>query len=133
MSSALQPLDPHFDLATAGQADVPGLLVTDAEVQQPRLPAGHDVERLLDDRTLDAAARDRTDHSPVAVHDQPRTDRARRTAPGLHHGRDGDLAAFAQPGSGGRQHVVLGSRSEEHTSELQSLMRTSYAVFCLNK
>src|SRR3546814_3681949 len=27
----------------------------------------------------------------------------------------------------------LMDRSEEHTSELQSLMRTSYAVFCLNK
>src|SRR3546814_10634621 len=27
----------------------------------------------------------------------------------------------------------FGQRSEEHTSELQSLMRTSYAVFCLNK
>src|SRR3546814_1695533 len=26
-----------------------------------------------------------------------------------------------------------GSRSEEHTSELQSLMRNSYAVFCLKK
>src|SRR3546814_4213118 len=26
-----------------------------------------------------------------------------------------------------------GSRSEEHTSELQSLMRISYAVFCLKK
>src|SRR3546814_6262179 len=26
-----------------------------------------------------------------------------------------------------------GARSEEHTSELQSLMRTSYAVFCLKK
>src|SRR3546814_9745706 len=26
-----------------------------------------------------------------------------------------------------------GLRSEEHTSELQSLMRTSYAVFCLKK
>src|SRR3546814_6406160 len=26
-----------------------------------------------------------------------------------------------------------GGRSEEHTSELPSLMRTSYAVFCLNK
>src|SRR3546814_3178081 len=26
-----------------------------------------------------------------------------------------------------------GTRSEEHTSELQSLMRISYAVFCLNK
>src|SRR3546814_6881800 len=25
------------------------------------------------------------------------------------------------------------ARSEEHTSELQSLMRISYAVFCLNK
>src|SRR3546814_3971547 len=27
----------------------------------------------------------------------------------------------------------LQTRSEEHTSELQSLMRTSYAVFCLKK
>src|SRR3546814_3639426 len=27
----------------------------------------------------------------------------------------------------------LGPRSEEHTSELQSLMRISYAVFCLKK
>src|SRR3546814_4403142 len=29
--------------------------------------------------------------------------------------------------------VLAGPRSEEHTSELQSLMRISYAVFCLNK
>src|SRR3546814_6606785 len=29
--------------------------------------------------------------------------------------------------------VILGVRSEEHTSELQSLMRLSYAVFCLTK
>src|SRR3546814_6999340 len=28
---------------------------------------------------------------------------------------------------------ILSSRSEEHTSELQSLMRISYAVFCLKK
>src|SRR3546814_3373394 len=28
---------------------------------------------------------------------------------------------------------LLGLRSEEHTSELQSLMRISYAVFCLKK
>src|SRR3546814_4071652 len=33
----------------------------------------------------------------------------------------------AIPSVGGR------SRSEEHTSELQSLMRNSYAVFCLKK
>src|SRR3546814_1278402 len=29
--------------------------------------------------------------------------------------------------------LVIIARSEEHTSELQSLMRISYAVFCLNK
>src|SRR3546814_7307152 len=29
--------------------------------------------------------------------------------------------------------VVQNRRSEEHTSELQSLMRISYAVFCLKK
>src|SRR3546814_9367857 len=31
------------------------------------------------------------------------------------------------------EHAGKGSRSEEHTSELQSLMRISYAVFCLKK
>src|SRR3546814_3507434 len=35
---------------------------------------------------------------------------------------------------GGERHSQRGiKRSEEHTSELQSLMRTSYAVFCLKK
>src|SRR3546814_10851663 len=29
--------------------------------------------------------------------------------------------------------VAINNRSEEHTSELQSLMRISYAVFCLKK
>src|SRR3546814_3111260 len=32
-----------------------------------------------------------------------------------------------------RPRIARGSRSEEHTSELQSLMRISYAVFCLKK
>src|SRR3546814_7426990 len=35
-------------------------------------------------------------------------------------------AAIASP-------VITVGRSEEHTSELQSLMRISYAVFCLKK
>src|SRR3546814_9162988 len=35
-------------------------------------------------------------------------------------------------GTDGDEHTPLG-RSEEHTSELQSLMRISYAVFCLKK
>src|SRR3546814_8971801 len=34
---------------------------------------------------------------------------------------------------GGLAYMVTGMRSEEHTSELQSLMRISYAVFCLKK
>src|SRR3546814_5744925 len=33
----------------------------------------------------------------------------------------------------GKWNVVVKGRSEEHTSELQSLMRISYAVFCLKK
>src|SRR3546814_2970521 len=32
-----------------------------------------------------------------------------------------------------RHAIVTAGRSEEHTSELQSLMRISYAVFCLKK
>src|SRR3546814_4585918 len=35
--------------------------------------------------------------------------------------------------SGGEHGCRAGSRSEEHTSELQSLMRISYDVFCLKK
>src|SRR3546814_1326573 len=35
--------------------------------------------------------------------------------------------------AGVRAPSTLGTRSEEHTSELQSLMRISYAVFCLKK
>src|SRR3546814_2541202 len=38
----------------------------------------------------------------------------------------------AHPGGGG-DFMGVGGRSEEHTSELPSLMRISYAVFCLKK
>src|SRR3546814_7224519 len=40
--------------------------------------------------------------------------------------------ALAEQHRGGAAHD-LHARSEEHTSELQSLMRISYAVFCLKK
>src|SRR3546814_3956678 len=44
----------------------------------------------------------------------------------------GDLRTGA--GSMNGEEAVIGTvRSEEHTSELQSLMRISYAVFCLKK
>src|SRR3546814_4338984 len=49
---------------------------------------------------------------------------------------DRQRRAGAVPGRvGGRHddHARAVDRSEEHTSELQSLMRISYAVFCLKK
>src|SRR3546814_6486399 len=53
-----------------------------------------------------------------------------------------DAVARLEPGAdpiavlaevGGLEHAGLVGRSEEHTSEIQSLMRHSYAVFCLKK
>src|SRR3546814_4306667 len=44
------------------------------------------------------------------------------------HARHGGTAR-----SGALHRSLPGIRSEEHTSELQSLMRISYAVFCLKK
>src|SRR3546814_2005247 len=54
-------------------------------------------------------------------------------------GRAGDQSLSVEPGPGPRadaaDHLRLAvqPRSEEHTSELQSLMRISYAVFCLKQ
>src|SRR3546814_9710415 len=52
---------------------------------------------------------------------------------GIHRLRDGerDRPRAAVALRHHRGHVVTGS--DEHTSALQSLMRTSYAVFCLKK
>src|SRR3546814_6991478 len=41
--------------------------------------------------------------------------------------------AMVRPGELNLMTAGSGIRSEEHTSELQSLMRNSYAVFCLKK
>src|SRR3546814_12672716 len=66
------------------------------------------------------------------VHRLARLDRAQRAdavVPGLHGQRRRGRHL-------GRRITALGGavvRSEEHTSELQSLMRISYAVFCLKK
>src|SRR3546814_4828397 len=58
--------------------------------------------------------------------------RQRQDPAGSALGRD--LARRRLPWPGARSQARLGAdRSEEHTSELQSLMRISYAVFCLKK
>src|SRR3546814_2927751 len=60
----------------------------------------------------------------------------------LHHWKnDGPVVTvaispdgrYALTGSGDGTARLIDLRSEEHTSELQSLMRISYAVFCLKK
>src|SRR3546814_15138430 len=73
-------------------------------------------------RSVYRGHRNRTEHS--------RNGRRRRgSKPRLSD--DGGMGrSRACPLSGIGDH---GSRSEEHTSELQSLMRISYAVFCLKK
>src|SRR3546814_1916070 len=47
----------------------------------------------------------------------------------------GSAISAARPGNGTSElnNIITTPRSEEHTSELQSLMRISYAVFCLKK
>src|SRR3546814_6656186 len=49
--------------------------------------------------------------------------------------REGETTLCLQAPAAGRYSVALyhDERSEEHTSELQALMRISYAVFCLKK
>src|SRR3546814_10859618 len=68
---------------------------------------------------LCAAARGRPDHVGRYL--------LRRAIRRHHHRHSGGLAR-RNLGRGDRP-----GRSEEHTSELQSLMRISYAVFCLKK
>src|SRR3546814_4061680 len=43
------------------------------------------------------------------------------------------IMAYSTHGASGQSVLTVAMRSEEHTSELQSLMRNSYAVFCFNK
>src|SRR3546814_4062344 len=55
-----------------------------------------------------------------------------RNAPMIGHGRE--YKTDYPAGRGGKKPASqYRGRSEEHTSELQSLMRISYAVFCLHK
>src|SRR3546814_5480103 len=66
---------------------------------------------------------------------------ASRTIASMEHGwsqgRDmlgpRDILVIDEAGMVGTRQMERVLRSEEHTSELQSLMRISYAVFCLKK
>src|SRR3546814_7592323 len=75
-------------------------------------------------------ARDQVSFAAVAI-DEGRADAALQVESALFVA---GTAAIENAGKNIQIHGGIGfSRSEEHTSELQSLMRNSYAGFCLKK
>src|SRR3546814_4335617 len=77
------------------------------------------------DRFVEHAGGNRHQLQAVATRPAVRRHQAFRRADQFHQVVEDD-AGFDQP-------LAVVERSEEHTSELQSLMRISYAVFCLKK
>src|SRR3546814_6301100 len=110
--------------------------------RDPRRPASERALRRHADGGAEAPAGPRDQAvdatAPQGAARQPKQARRKRRRPG-------GVVAVPQPGSWPRdleglrrgERIQAGlrraGRSEEHTSELQSLMRNSYAVFCLNK
>src|SRR3546814_8018093 len=80
-----------------------------------RLPQGNPVRQIVGETVAsdDAALRQREADYQARVPDS--------------------MASYAGAAAGEVVPFAVGARSEEHTSELQSLMRNSYAVFCLKK
>src|SRR3546814_5214666 len=95
----------------------PAVARDDADAHQPLARRRGALPELEADEP-EVAEQEAAEH-PDADHDV----RSRRDAEPYHQQREDDQRPHDQ------HHV----RSEEHTSELQSLMRISYAVFCLKK
>src|SRR3546814_9363046 len=81
-------------------------------------------------------------HPEYAAHAPEIWDDLRERCPVAHTDRFGgawlptraaDVRAIAEDTEHFTSRSIIVNRSEEHTSELQSLMRISYAVFCLTK
>src|SRR3546814_2349954 len=80
----------------------------------------------------------RLHHLPLAVEAGQEAGPARRQRGGIVAGANVQMPVIERGGIGLERVIIAGEtlhlvRSEEHTSELQSLMRISYAVFCLKK
>src|SRR3546814_5542931 len=93
-----------------------------------RPPRSTRTDTLLPDTTLFRSAVRRTE--PTSVHGGTTRPKVRRLLPPHTPIR---RPARGSPTRENLTVVVQTPRSEEHTSELQSLMRISYAVFCLTK
>src|SRR3546814_1113443 len=107
----------------------------------PRPPRSTRTDTLFPYPTLFRSRGIRGDRASDRQSDRGDTRSARRRYPEWreqrsHGGADGRAAArplLIGGGERGQRGTVQHLRSEEHTSELQSLMRISYAVFCLKK
>src|SRR3546814_10092150 len=101
------PLHPHYRDVVATHARFLGFELAEGAAD----PAGtEDLAALIDDQT-----------SCVVVQNPS------------FFGSLRDLSALAEAAHAKGALMVVAVRSEEHTSELQSLMRISYAVFCLTQ
>src|SRR3546814_3196298 len=80
-------------------------------------------------KPVDVRAGEAEDQRPVGITLAEVAHRV-RAPPGVDRHHEVGRCAVVMPR---HRHAMVEVRSEEHTSELQSLMRTSYAVFCLQK
>src|SRR3546814_8973743 len=102
----------------------------------PRPTRSTRTDTLFPYTTLFRSGRDRQGRRGDQVAHEARQQVAADDAPrlGSHQlGGDAEILLAQRQQLGADRAGQPGPRSEEHTSELQSLMRISYAVFCLKK
>src|SRR3546814_5800297 len=109
----------------------PAYTLTASHLPYPTLGRPHEARRV--GRPGIAQSQARAQHQQRNHGQQPKLAVLAR----LQHGSDGSRATCRKTVAAASPEIVTGScpfdnpRSEEHTSELQSLMRISSAVFCL--
>src|SRR3546814_1161025 len=90
-----------------------------------------DIDDRVDQMPAAALVADPASNADVAVQREIISQRVARVGEAVHDDIAELRPVFAQHCE--KVAVRIALRSEEHTSELQSLMRISYAVFCLKK
>src|SRR3546814_8817755 len=107
-----------------------------SDVCSSDLAAGADIKQMADVGAVDMMLR-ATHRYWKAVADCPKPIIASVNGFALGGGcelaMNADIIVAGEGAQFGQPEVRMSARSEEHTSELQSLMRISYAVFCLKK
>ena len=86
-------------------------------------PLGKHLERREDDSAFDAAARDRTGHPAVLVHEHRRARVARRRAVGADHACDREATTVALPGLDLVEQVLDGHPSCTSSSSVRHQLR----------